>query len=208
MLKVIREGTIFIPNYEDYDRVSWNHGAAVYPQLWPEEMAGEGAIYRKSIEDRKKWGGMLPSLNAIIEMGKHTSPPKDDVVSYQRWMCGVLAKLADENGWEVLAEFAVDGEPINTVYKIPCTTDHVAVSVRHKAPPPHPPKDEGITIDMFALAQHMGDMMPHSFKVSDDNPHWKKPATRHELQELVCSMLAADNDWEKVGRIKTFYRIK
>ena len=207
-MKVVVEDTMFIPNYEDYEHIGFKGGAAVYPQLWPEEMAGEGAIYRKAIEDRQRWGRSLPSIETIIERGKQSAPSKEDVVSYQRWVTGVLAKLADENGWKVLVEIMVNGNHINIIYEIPPTPDHVeAIKVRHKTPPK---TDEGIRLDMAELVRHMGDMMPPSFQLRHDKKDFKAPSDRKELQDLVCAMLAKDNGWEEVEpRIinKTFYRI-
>lgn len=208
-MKVVVEDTMFIPNYEDYDKVGTNTGAAVYPQLWPEEMAGEGAIYRKAIEDRERWGNSLPSIEDIIERGKRTAPSKDDAHSYKAWVTGVLTKLAHENGWKVLCEI-VDrfGDIINVIYHIPSTPDAVTLPIKRKEPPP--PPDDGIKLDMKALANHMGDMMPPSFRLKHDKRDWQTPTDRKELQDLVCSMLAKDNGWELVEphRInKTFYRI-
>ena len=208
MLKPVREDTMFVPNYEDYDRTAINYGAAVYPQLWPEEMAGECAIYRKAIEDRERWGGSLPSIEDIIERGKRTAPSKDDVLTYKAWVTGVLAKLADENGWKVLVEI-VDrfGDIINVIYHIPSTPDAVTLPIKRKEPPP---PDDGIRLDMNALANHMGDMMPPSFRLKHNKRDWQTPTDRKELQELACAMLAKDNGWQVVEpRIinKTFYKI-
>lgn len=195
MLKPTQECTIFIPNYEDYDRIGINNGAAVFPQLWPEEMAGEGAIYRKAIEDRERWGNSLPSIDDIIERGKWTAPSKDDAHSYKAWVTGVLTKLADENGWKVLCEI-VDrfGDIINVIYHIPSTPDVVTLPVKRKEPPP--PPDEGINIDMNALANHMGDMMPPSYRLKNSRHRFPTPTSQQELQEIVLAMLAEDNGWQ------------
>ena len=210
MLKPVREDTMFVPNYEDYDRTAINYGAAVYPQLWPEEMAGEGAIYRKAIEDRERWGGSIPSIEDIIERGKRTAPSKDDVLTYKAWVTGVLAKLADENGWKVLVEI-VDrfGDIINVIYHIPSTPDAVTLPIKRKEPPP---PDDGIRLDMNALANHMGDMMPPSFRLKHNKRDWQTPTDRKELQDLACAMLAQDNGWQEVQPRnmyinKTFYKI-
>ena len=211
MLKPVREDTMFVPNYEDYDRTAINYGAACYPQLWPEEMAGEGAIYRKAIEDRERWGNSLPSIEDIIERGKWTAPSKDDAHSYKTWVTGVLTKLADENGWKVLCEI-VDrfGDIVNVIYHIPPTPDTVTLPVKRKEPPP--PPDEGINIDMKALEKHMGDMMPPSFRLKHNKRDWQAPTDRKELQDLACAMLAKDNGWQEVQPrnmyiYKTFYKI-
>ena len=205
----MQEDTMFVPNYEDYEHIGFKGGAACYPQLWPEEMAGEGAIYRKAIEDRERWGGSLPSIEDIIERGKRTAPSKDDAHSYKAWVTGVLTKLADENGWKVLCEI-VDrfGDIINVIYHIPSTPDAVTLPIKRKETPP--PPDEGIRLDMNALANHMGDMMPPSFRLKHNKRDWQTPTDRKELQDIACAMLAQDNGWQVVEpRIinKTFYKI-
>ena len=202
MLKVIREGTIFIPNYEDYDRVSWNHGAAVYPQLWPEEMAGEGAIYRWQKSLMMQFHTM--STNDLLEYFNRLLTDEEKL-KYHHMVVKTLAWLAERCGWKVKNEVMVDDYEMHPIYvtdkpdkdwwRKPWKMSDIHVVDINQEPPPHPPKDEGITIDMFALAQHMGDMMPK-----------KEPLSRMELQELVCSMLAADNGWEKFANNK--YRIK
>lgn len=199
MLKVIRESTIFIPNYEDYDRVSWNHGASVYPQLWPEEMAGEGAIYR--------WHKFLTSQH-------HTMSPNELMHYFKRlltqeekdayWDMSVksLAWLAERCGWKMKNEWEVKEWGAHPIFVTNKPLDDYQ---------PPPPPDEGIKLDMNALANHMGDMMPPSFRLKHNKRDWQTPTDRKELQDLACAMLAQDNGWQVVEpRIinKTFYRIK
>lgn len=200
MLKPLQGDTMFVPNYEDYDRPATNYGAAVYPQLWPEEMAGEGAIYR--------W-------HQFLNLQHHTMSPSELVAYFQRmltpdeetayWNMFVraLVSLARECGWKVKNEFLVKELDAHPFF----VTDR---PIANNEPPP-PPRDNGINIDMQALANHMGDMMPPSFRVRNESKHWRKPESRMELQELVCSMLAKDNGWQEVQPKnmynKTFYKI-
>ena len=193
MLKPLQGDTMFVPNYEDYDRPSTNYGAAVFPQLWPEEMAGEGAIYRKSIEDRERWGRSLPSLETVIEHGKMSAPSKDDELTYKAWVTGVLAKLADENGWKVLHEFFFNGKRLNTIYRISSTPDAVTAHIKRRETPP---PDEGINIDMKALEKHMRNLMPPSYRLKNSRHRFPTPTSQQELQEIVLAMLAEDNGWQ------------
>lgn len=190
---------MFVPNYEDYDRVGINNGAAVYPQLWPEEMAGEGAIYR--------W-------HQFLNLQHHTMSPSELVAYFQRmltpdeetayWNMFVraLVSLARECGWKMKNEWAVKEWGAHPIF----VTDQPLNDYQ-----PPPPPDEGIKLDMNALANHMGDMMHPSFRVRNESKHWRKPESRMELQELVCSMLAKDNGWKevqpKIMYNKTFYKI-
>ena len=112
---------------------------------------------------------------------------------YHHMVVKTLAWLAERCGWKVKTEVMVDDYEMRTIY-VTDKPDKDWVDINQESPP-HPPKDDGITIDMFALAQHMGDMMPK-----------KEPLSRMELQELVCLTLAADNGWEKFANNK--YRIK
>lgn len=198
-MKVVVEDTMFIPNYEDYDRVGTNTDAAVYPQLWPEEMAGEGAIYHW-----QKWLSLQHhsmSTKEIIEYFKRLLTDEEKQ-SYLNMVVKTLAWLAERCGWRMKNEWAVKEWGAHPVY----VTDQPLEDYQ-----PPAPKDEGIHIDMKALEDHMGDMMPPSFKVrNEEHIKWHKPENRKELQDLVCSMLAKDNGWEEVEtRIinKTFYRI-
>lgn len=211
-MKVVVEDTMFIPNYEDYDKVGTNTGAAVFPQLWPEEMAGEGAIYR--------WQKFLSlqhhtmSTPELVAYFKRLLTPEEKE-KYQEMVSKAMAWLAERCGWRMKNEWAVKewgakpiyvtDQPIEDWWRKPWKMSdiHVVDAQPHK-------QQEGIHIDMKALADHMGDMMSPSFQLRHDNKDFKAPSVRKELQDLVCSMLAKDNGWKEVEpyRInKTFYRI-
>lgn len=212
-MKVVVEDTMFIPNYEDYEHIGFKGGAAVYPQLWPEEMAGEGAIYR--------WQKFLSiqhhtmSTSELVAYFKRllTSEEKEQ---YQEKVSKAMAWLAERCGWKMKNEWAVKewgahpiyvtDKPIKDWWRKPWKMSNFHVVDAQ----PHTQQDEGNHIDMKALANHIGDMMPPSFQLLHGKKDFKAPSDRKELQDLVCAMLAKDNGWEEVEpRIinKTFYRI-
>lgn len=212
-MKQLVEDTMFIPNYEDYDRVGINDGAAVFPQLWPEEMAGEGAIYHW-----QKWLSLQHhsmSTNELIEYFKRLLN-KEEKEAYWNMLVKTLAWLAERCGWRVKNECAVKelgthpiyvtNQPIEDWWRKPWKMSDIHVVQPHKQ------QNEGI--DMKALADRMGDMMSPSFRVrNEEQSQWHKPENRKELQDLVCSMLAKDNGYKLVVAKnmiidKTFYRIK
>ena len=197
MLKPVREDTMFVPNYEDYDRPSTNYGAAVYPQLWPEEMAGEGAIYR--------WHKFLASQhhtmssNELMHYFKRLLT-KEEKDAYWEMFVKALAWLAERCGWKMKNEWAVKEWGAHPIFVTDQPLDDYQLP---------PPPEEGIKLDMKALANHMGDMMPPSFRLKHNKRDWQTPTDRKELQDLACAMLAQDNGWQVVEpRIinKTFYK--
>lgn len=198
MLKPMQEDTMFVPNYEDYEHIGFKGGAACYPQLWPEEMAGEGAIYRWHKFLASQHHTMSP--NELMHYFKRllTQEEKD---AYWDMFVKALAWLAERCGWKMKNEWAVKEWGEHPIF----VTDQPLDDYQ-----PPPPPDEGIRLDMKALANHMGDMMPPSFRLKHNKRDWQTPKNRKELQDIACAMLAQDNGWHIVEpRIinKTFYRI-
>lgn len=194
MLKPVREDTMFVPNYEDYGRQAINFGAAVYPQMWPAEMAGEGAIYRRYKELSVFYHSL--TTDDLVEYFKRILT-KDEKVRYLDMVEKTLAWLAEKCGWKIKNEYNVERYDCAPLY----VTDR---PIEDYAPPPH--QDEGITIDMKALANHMGELMPVRFRMRNEIKKWGNPKSRMELQEFVCSMIAKENNWQEFNNGK--YRIK
>lgn len=192
-MKPIQSETMFVPNYEDYDRPSTNYGAAVFPPLWPEEMAGEGAIYRRY----KELSVFYHSLNVedVIEYFKRILT-KDEKVRYLDMVEKTLAWLADQCGWKIKNEYNVEHYDCAPLY----VTDRPIEDYKTE-----PQSDEGIIIDMKALANHICELMPVMFSMRNEIKKFGKPESRMELQELVCTLMAKENNWQEFSNGK--YRI-
>ena len=195
MLKPIEEDTMFVPNYEDYDRTAINYGAAVYPQLWPAEMAGEGAIYDWHKSLAMQFHTMTASELVFYFKQLLTAEEK---VAYQKMVVRTLAWLAERCGWKVKNDWAVEELEANPIF----VTDKPIEDYK-----PPQPKDEGIKIDMQALESHMGDLMPPSYQLIQHKKKYKIPTNRKELQDWVCALLAKENGFKERGTLKTFYVI-
>ena len=194
MLKPVEEDTMFVPNFEDYDRVGINDGAAVYPQLWPAEMAGEGAIYAWHKSLAMQFHTMTASELVFYFKQLLTAEEK---VAYQM-VVRALVWLAERCGWKVKNELAVEEGDVHPIF----VTDQPIDDYK-----PPQPKDEGIKIDMKALANHMGDLMLPSYQLIQHKKKYKIPTNRKELQDWVCALLAKENGYKERGTLKTFYVI-
>lgn len=191
MLKPVREDTMFVPNYEDYGRQAINFGAAVYPQMWPAEMAGEGAIYRWHKFLASQHHTMSP--NELMHYFKRLLT-KEEKDAYWDMFVKALAWLAERCGWKMKNEWAVKEWGAHPIF----VTDQPLDDYQ----PQPPPQDEEITIDMKALANHMGELMPVRFRMRKEIKKWGKPKSRMELQELACAMIAKENNWKEFGNGK------
>lgn len=103
-MRPLVDNTMFIPNYEDYDRVGTNTDAAVYPQLWPEEMAAEGGIYRQ-----QKWLSLQHHTMHTSELINYFRRilTHEEKMEYQLMVEKALASLAKKHGWKMMNEWAV-----------------------------------------------------------------------------------------------------
>jgi len=189
-MRPVQEDTMFVPNFEDYDRVGINDGAAVYPQLWPAEMAGEGAIYAWNKSLAMQFHTMTVSELVFYFKQLLTAEEK---VAYQKMVVRTLAWLAERCGWKVKNECAV-----HSIF----VTDQPTEDYK-----PPQKKDEGINIDMKALASHMGDLMLPSYQLIQHKKKNKIPTNRKELQDWVCALIAKENGFKERGTLKTFYVI-
>lgn len=196
-MRPVQEDTMFVPNFEDYDRVGINDGAAVYPQLWPAEMAGEGAIYAWNKSLAMQFHTMTVSELVFYFKQLLTAEEK---VAYQKMVVRTLAWLAERCGWKVKNDWAVEEWEVHPIF----VTDQPIGDYK-----PPQPKDEGIKIDMQALASHMGDLMPPaSFRlIQHKSKKYKIPKNRKELQDWVCALLAKENGYKERGTLKAFYVI-
>ena len=186
---------MFVPNFEDYDRVGINDGAAVYPQLWPAEMAGEGAIYAWHKSLAMQFHTMTASELVFYFKQLLTAEEK---VAYQKMVVRALVWLAERCGWKVKNEWAVEEGDVHPIF----VTDQPIEDYK-----PPQPKDEGIKIDMKSLANHMGDLMLPSYQLIQHKNKYKIPTNRKELQDWVCALLAKENGYKERGTLKTFYVI-
>ena len=112
-MKVVVEDTMFIPNYEDYDKVGTNTGAACYPQLWPEEMAAEGGIYRWHKFLASQHNTMSP--DELMHYFKRLLTPEEKAL-YQEKVSKAMAWLAERCGWKVKNALAVDEYLVSPIY--------------------------------------------------------------------------------------------
>lgn len=202
-MRPVQEDSMFIQNYEDYDRNATNFGAAVYPQLWPAEMAAEGGVFQQYKLLSSHHSSMSPAELKLYF--QHPLYDDEDKAAYDHMVARALAWLAARCRWKIKNEEAVMYKGAHPVY----VTDR-PLPEEERTPLP---QDEGITIDMKALSNHMGELMTPSFRVRNEEQHqWKKPENRKELQDLVCAMLAKDNGYKiivakNMRMDKTFYRI-
>lgn len=194
-MRPVQEDTMFVPNFEDYDSVGINDGAAVYPQLWPAEMAGEGAIYAWHKSLAMQFHTMTVSELVFYFKQLLTAEEK---VAYQKMVVRTLAWLAERCGWKVKNDWEVEEWEVHPIF----VTDQPIGDYK-----PQQPKDEGINIDMKALASHMGDLMLPSYQLIQHKKKYKIPTNRKELQDWVCSLLAKENGFKERGTLKTFYVI-
>lgn len=194
-MRPVQEDTMFVPNFEDYDSVGINDGAAVYPQLWPAEMAGEGAIYAWHKSLAMQFHTMTASELVFYFKQILTAEEK---VAYQKMVVRTLAWLAERCGWKVKNDWEVEEWEVHPIF----VTDQPIGDYK-----PQQPKDEGINIDMKALASHMGDLMLPSYQLIQHKKKYKIPTNRKELQDWVCSLLAKENGFKERGTLKTFYVI-
>ena len=119
---------MFVQNFEDYDRVGINDGAAVYPQMWPAEMAGEGAIY---------------AWHKSLAMQFHTMTPSE-LVFYFKQLLTAEEKVAYQKNMILLTVKEIDDINVAELYKngrilIP---DAVAIALE---------EDEYYTRDLYGM---------------------------------------------------------
>lgn len=98
------------PHYEDYDPYGIERNAVQgFPELWPEEMHAEGALY---LEHKRMM------QYAHMHRPRLAKADSKDAPSIVR----ALVSIASENGWEVKNEDVIKRYGCNTVYTIPPRT--------------------------------------------------------------------------------------
>lgn len=181
---------MFVPNYEDYDRTAINYGAAVYPQLWPEEMAGEGAVFRRF--QQLTWMYHPLKTQDVIEYFKRILT-KDEKNKYSEMVERTLGWLAERCGWTVKNASEVEELGVHPIY----VTDQPIKDWWRK------------TWKMSDIHVYVDE--PKQIEKDESLP---KPdiKDRKGLVEYVLAQLAQDNGWMEVQPRnmyinKTFYKI-
>lgn len=178
----------FIPGYEDAEPYVQVTMAAPYPDMWTEEKYAEGALWHEYKRNRE----------LAVKRGFAFLSPEQ-----HKWE-RVLARLAEENGWQVKNAYMVEMFGHRPVYAISSTPDDYSPCT----PDSCHTDNEGIKIDMRQLANILGDLMPH---VAKPKAKHKSLPSGFTLQDYCLMLMAAEQGWQltiptRYNNFKQIYR--
>ena len=103
----------FCPNYEDNQHYGYvSCMLKTWPDMWPEEMAAEGALYRERKRMQEQMFFMArDNVHRILHHFRVKCKKPSDIVKV------ALVSLADEQGWEVKNPDSIKYFGVSTIWK-------------------------------------------------------------------------------------------